>query len=195
MGQEAFLNLLVVQLQNQDPLDPVTNEDLVAQLATFSSLEQLVAVNENLEEIALLESSLNNSSAIALIGKEITVAGDTITLEDGKASVGSFVLSDSASSVTVEIKDSNGEVVRTIEMGSQGTTLEDVEWDGLDDNGEACEDGTYTFTVSATGEEGTVITSELYARVKVDGITYADGYAYVLSGDYAYVLSDIIEVH
>ena len=194
LGQEAFLELLVVQLQNQDPLDPVTNEDLVAQLATFSSLEQLVAVNENLEEIALLETSMNNSEAVNLIGKQITVSGDLITLKDGEASTPSFVLEDSATSVTVEIRNSDGIVVRTMELGSLDTSLQEVEWDGLDNNGEALEDGTYTYSVTASGEDGLPVSADQYCRVLVEGVTFSDGYAYLISGDYAYVLSDIIEV-
>ncbi len=194
LGQSDFLQLLVMQLQNQDPMDPVKNADFVAQLATFSSLEQLVGINSALEELSLLESSINNSQAVNLIGKQITVLGDSIKLSGGTATRASFVLDGTAESVTVTINDKNGTAVRTIELGVKEAGQHEVYWDGLDDAGQEMSDGAYTFSVTAKGEEDAVLTTTLLADVLVEGITFSDGYVYLVSGDHKYLLSDVAEV-
>ncbi|HUX07030.1 MAG TPA: FlgD immunoglobulin-like domain containing protein [Acidobacteriota bacterium] len=194
LGQTEFLQLLVMQLQNQDPMDPVKNADFVAQLATFSSLEQLVNINSTLTELGMLESSINNSQAVNLIGKQITVLGDSIALSGGNASRASFVLNEAAESVTVKINDSSGTAVRTIELGGKEAGQHEVFWDGLNDAGEAVSDGNYTFSVTAKGEEDATLTLTLFANVLVEGITFSDGYVYLISGDQKYLLSDVAEV-
>jgi flagellar basal-body rod modification protein FlgD len=195
LGQADFLQLLVTQLQNQDPTDPIKNEDFIAQLATFSSLEQLVNINSSLESLSLLESSINNSQAVNLIGKEVTVQGDAIRVSDGEASRGCFYLDEPAAKVTVTITDENGVVVRTIEMGAQAAGDEiEVKWDGLDNNGEAVGDGTYNYSVTAVDDEGAEVSSTSFTQVLVEGITFQNGYVYLVSGDQYYLLSDVLDV-
>src|ERR1700754_527009 len=80
MGQEAFLKLLVAQLQNQDPLNPQDNYEFVAQLAQFSSLEQTIGINDRLDQLALQSQGLQNTETIALVGKQVTVKGNIVTL-------------------------------------------------------------------------------------------------------------------
>ena len=80
LGQEAFLKLLVAQLQNQDPLNPQENYEFVAQLAQFSSLEQSIGINDRLDQLALQNQGLQNSQIVSLVGKEATVKGDIVTL-------------------------------------------------------------------------------------------------------------------
>jgi flagellar basal-body rod modification protein FlgD len=194
LGQNEFLQLLVMQLQNQDPMEPVKNEDFIAQLATFSSLEQLTQINSSLTDLGLLQSSINNSQAVNLIGKQITVLGDTIQLSGGQAGRSSFVLDDSAQKVTVTISDANGTAVRTIELGAREAGQQEVVWDGLDDAGNALGDGEYTFSVSAEDEEGAEVTSTTFSDVLVQGITFQDGYVYLVAGGQRYLLSDVAEV-
>ncbi|MGD8888475.1 MAG: flagellar hook capping FlgD N-terminal domain-containing protein, partial [Desulfobacterales bacterium] len=78
LDKDDFLNLLITQLQNQDPLKPTDSVEFTAQLAQFSSLEQLSNVNENLKLLQNFQASINNSQAVALIGKEITAKGNSI---------------------------------------------------------------------------------------------------------------------
>ncbi|MBU8911758.1 MAG: flagellar hook assembly protein FlgD, partial [Desulfobacterales bacterium] len=72
MGKDDFLKMMIAQLQHQDPLNPLDGTDFTAQLAQFSSLEQLSNMNTQLETLGLYQSSLNNAQSISLIGKEIT---------------------------------------------------------------------------------------------------------------------------
>ena len=195
MGKMDFLNLLVVQMQNQDPLEPMKNEQFLAQLAQFSSLEQMVNMNETLTNLSLLQSSINNSQAVNLIGKSITVLGDSLRIEGGSASHGSFSLAGEAESVTVTVKDGNGAAVRTVELGSMGTGNHDFAFDGCDAEGNALADGDYTFEVTAVDADGNALSVSTFADVVVEGISFSDGLVYLIAGSGRYLLSDIAEVH
>ena len=83
LDKDAFLELLITQLQNQDPLNPTDSVEFTAQLAQFSSLEQLNNVNDNLEQLQNFQASINNSQAVALIGKDITANGNFLQLTNG----------------------------------------------------------------------------------------------------------------
>ena len=77
LGKDTFLRLLTTQLQNQDPLNPMANEDFIAQLAQFSSLEQLQGVNTQLEGLAMINTSMNNASMVNLLGQEVVAVSDS----------------------------------------------------------------------------------------------------------------------
>lgn len=194
MGQNDFLHLLVVQLQNQDPLEPVKNEQFVAQLAQFSSLEQLVNINDSLTGLHMLESSINNSQAVNLIGKKITVSGNSLMVQDGQQARGSFVLDGTADSVTVTVQDESGATVRTLELGSKAAGSHEFLFDGRDDAGTELPDGNYTFTIKALGEDGKELNAATFADVIVEGITFCEGYVYLIAGGQRYMLSEITEV-
>ena len=191
MGKMDFLNLLVVQMQNQDPMEPMKNEQFLAQLAQFSSLEQMVNMNETLTGLSLLQASINNSQAVNLIGKSITVLGNSIRIEAGDTS---FSLAGEAESVTVTVKDGNGATVRTVELGPRGAGNHDFAFDGRDAEGNALEDGDYTFEVTAVDADGESFSVSTFTDVVVEGISFSDGLVYLIAGGGRYLLSDIAEV-
>ena len=115
LDRDAFLSLLITQLQNQDPLNPTDSVEFTAQLAQFSSLEQLGNVNENLEQLQNFQASINNSQAVALIGKEITANGNSLILASGQPAGCDFKLDGDASMVVVSIYDPTGEFVKSFE--------------------------------------------------------------------------------
>ncbi|MBW1702547.1 MAG: flagellar hook assembly protein FlgD, partial [Deltaproteobacteria bacterium] len=82
LGKDAFLNLLVTQLRHQDPLSPMESTQFTAQLAQFSSLEQLSSVNENLGILRIYQASINNSQAVGFIGKTVKASGDSVYLTE-----------------------------------------------------------------------------------------------------------------
>jgi flagellar basal-body rod modification protein FlgD len=194
MGQNEFLQLLVTQMQNQDPLDPMRNEEFIAQLAQFSALEQMVNMNSTLVTLTMLESSINNSQAVNLIGKRITVEGDGFKISAGQAPPMAFSLEEAAKSVTVKVLNSSGEAVRSVELGSLEAGRHDFIFDGRDDAGNALADGDYSLQVVATGEEGEMLGATKFIEVKVDGVTFVDGIVYLIAGGQKYCLSDITEV-
>lgn len=182
-GTEDFLNLLLVQLENQDPTDPLDTNELTSQLCTISQVEQAIITNDYLEKLTLYNSSVNNSQALSCIGKTITAEGNSISLSDGTADEISFELSDDAAQVYVTIYDADGEEVTTIDCGGLSSGTNSVTWNGLDNNGDTPSDGTYTFEVSAHDTDGSSVEATTTVTANVTGVTYRDGVAYLVTED------------
>jgi flagellar basal-body rod modification protein FlgD len=153
LGKDDFLQLLVTQLQNQDPLNPSDPTEFTAQLAQFSSLEQLFSVNENLAEMSTSNCELERLSALSLIGREVVAEGSDFHL--GKESLGlGYRLEQPASEVKLYLKDQNGRTVATLEADELAAGDHFLAWDGTDENGQVVPSGDYTLMVSALcGEE------------------------------------------
>lgn len=170
LGKTAFLELMMAQLQHQDPLNPVADTDFTAQLAQFSSLEQLTNINTGVETLNTGTERQQMLEAVSFIGKEITAAGNSLSKKDGKISSLSFELSEAAADVTVNIFDSNGNIVDTIEMGQLQSGSYDVDWDGQDENGSELADGVYLVFMGAENAEGNPIMVSPEATGIVEGV-------------------------
>ena len=154
-GQDDFLNLFLAQMKHQDPLNPMDSHEFTAQLAQFSSLEQLFNVNEHLE--AMIDAGEKNTQyqAIDFIGKEVVVGGDILSLEDGKSAKGRFSL-DTAAQVSAAIYDETGKPVRHLDLGELSPGQREFSWDGKDNDGHMLEPGVYGFEVMAESEDGLI---------------------------------------
>jgi len=168
-GKDDFLKMMVAQLQNQDPLNPLDGTDFTAQLAQFSSLEQLTNTNAQLETLALYQSSLNNAQSVSFIGKEITAKGNIIKV-DGTSTDLTYNLSEGAQKVVVSIYDEGGNFVDTLELGSQQEGENSVTWDSS-----AVAAGDYTFDVSASDADGNVVSAYTMITGKVTGVSFEEG--------------------
>jgi len=175
MGRNEFLKLLVTQLEHQDPTDPMKDEDFVAQLAQFSSLEQLTNISEGV-------SSMNQSSdkghmleAVNFLGKQVSAEGSQISKEDGSISSVSFSLEEHAASVNVNIFDSRGNIVRTIESGAQQAGRHTIRWDGLDYTGSQVPDGVYSLGIRAAGMNGEPLPVDTAVSGTVAGVKHSGG--------------------
>lgn len=198
VGHDEFLQLLVTQMQNQDPLEPITNEDFLAQLAQFSSLEQLTDINAGTQTGLLLQQSVTNSLAPSLIGKDVLIDASTVEIAGGTPVDVHYQL-DGEGIVEVQIADADGNPVRTLEItGDEGLPLaegdHDFTWDGLDDAGEPVPDGDYTFTVSAKDGSGNAVPVTSWLRGRVEGVRFAGGGAWVIIGRMEFTLADIVEI-
>ena len=194
LGKEDFLKLLVAQLNNQDPLNPMDSADFTAQLAQFSSLEQLTNMNKSLDYLLLYQTSMNNAQAVNFIGSTVKASGNSISVEDGTSDQVQFDLAGDAAEVNVFIYDSSDNLIKTINCGSLSNGDQSMEWDGTNDGGETVSDGTYTFEVSAADAGGETIKASTYMTVEVTGVIFKEGNAYLLAGDLEISMSDVIEV-
>jgi len=182
LGKEDFLTLLVEQLKHQDPLNPLESTEFTAQLAQFSSLEQLFGMNENLTGIQEMLYSQNKENLLELIGKTVKADNNTILVRDSSLVSGSYMLEEGAD-VTISIYDSNGIEIRKLYPGRQDAGEYNVIWDGKDNSGEMVEDGTYTFEVIAKDDAGNYVTSSTYTSGEVTGVTYQYAIPYLKIGD------------
>ena len=194
LGKDDFMNLLVAQLQNQDPLNPMDSTAFTSQLAEFSSLEQLANVNENLEYLQMYQSSINNAQAVSFIGKDIDALGNSIQLEGGETEEIHFELSQDSSSVFINIYDEAGSLVKYIENGPLREGKQSVEWDGTDNGGNTLYEGIYKFEVMAVDVNGDKVQTATYISDRVTGVTFKDGVTYLLAGGMIIPIGDVIEV-
>lgn len=146
--QDRFLTLLVTQMKNQDPLNPMDNAQVTSQMAQLSTVSGIDKLNATLQ--ALSDSMTPNQAlqAATMIGHGVLVTGGGIDLSGGKG-YGGVDLAQKADNVTITINDSAGALVRKISLGSQAAGTVNWQWDGLNQAGTAAPDGAYKFTVSA----------------------------------------------
>ncbi|GAF69083.1 unnamed protein product, partial [marine sediment metagenome] len=193
LGRNEFLTLLVAQLKHQDPLNPMESTEFTAQLAQFSSLEQLFDINDNLEILQGAEDSQRLENLLDYIGKEIKSSDSTITLNNGKAFGGSYTLEETGN-VIISIFDTEGSEIRTIYRDDQEAGEHNVDFDGKDNYGYRVPDGYYSFSVQAFDNEGFSIEVSTGLSGLVTAVTYQGGIPYLMVGDHLINPESVTEV-
>ncbi|HZQ62046.1 MAG TPA: flagellar hook assembly protein FlgD [Casimicrobiaceae bacterium] len=159
-ASDRFLTLLVTQLKNQDPLNPLDNAQITSQLAQLSTVSGINQLNTTLSQLSASMDAKQYLQAASLVGHSVVADGNAMTLADKKAT-GAFELGDDADRVTVQVKDPSGQIVRTIDLGAQSAGVVTFDWDGANDSGAAMNDGKYTLAVSASSSGKTVTATPL----------------------------------
>jgi flagellar basal-body rod modification protein FlgD len=183
LGKEAFLTMMVAQLKNQDPLNPLDGTDFTAQLAEFSSLEQQITMNTNLNSIL---ETLNNSSAndnlFDYMGKTIKSDGNPVSLVKGEVASGGTFQLDEPASITVVVYDSNGNAVRKMSSGSEliKAGVYNIDWNGKNDEGYTVPDGEYTYKVKALNADSEFTDVSTQTKGTVSGLTSYYGKTYLV---------------
>jgi len=153
LSSTSFLNLLVSELQNQDPLDATSTTDFVNQLSSYANFTEQQAINSSMTSLASSFSSLVTLNSVNYIGHTVEAKADTATLSNGSATFG-YSLSAAASNVSISIKDSSGNTVWT-GSGTGNSGANSFTWDGKDSSGTQLSDGgQYTISVTATDSAG-----------------------------------------
>ncbi|WP_068605663.1 flagellar hook assembly protein FlgD, partial [Pseudomonas sp. BIOMIG1BD] len=176
LGKDAFLKLLVTQLKNQNPLDPQDNSAFVAQLAQFSTLEGITTLNDSVNSITGNYKSSQALQASSLVGRSVIVQSGTTQVDTSKSMTGSVTIPASVSSVTMTITDKDGNIVKTIDMGSQKAGNASFVWDGTKTDGTKAAPGNYSFKASTTIDgKGTALVTYLPATVNSVTISQTGG--------------------
>lgn len=196
--KEEFLHLLVTQLKNQNPLNPIEPENFATQLAQFSALEQLLNINSTLkegkDEDIFLTQAISNSMAANLIGKSIKALGDTIYHISGNSEKINFMLDRDAENVIVEISDVNGMVIKKIVANKLKEGENWVEWDGEDVNGLPASSGNYVINIIARDNSDNNVGVIKYITGKVEAVRFVDGRAYLIVNGGEIDISNVSEV-
>lgn len=177
--EDRFLTLLVTQLQNQDPLNPMDNAQVTSQMAQLSTVTGINQLNNTLLALSGQMDVSQSMQAAGLIGKDVLVPGTKISVgvdADGVHATpfGVDMISE-ASNVVVTITDAAGNVVRNIDLGNQPVGVISVDWDGKNDAGTDVTAGAYTFTVKATDANAQVVSADALTYGKVGSVAYTSG--------------------
>jgi len=186
IGQDEFLQMLVTQLKNQDPLDPMSNEDFAVNLAQFSQLERLVSIDQKLGKDS---GSGGISSYAGYLGNEVTINSDKVDVSGGDAGQAVFSLLNASSSVQVELLDPSGAVAKSIDLGSQQSGKHRVDLTDLD-----IPNGQYTVRAVAQSASGESSPVKTYAAGVVTGFI-PGAEPTLLIGDREIAPSDILQVN
>jgi flagellar basal-body rod modification protein FlgD len=195
LGKDDFLKLLAVQLEYQDPLNPMENTEFIAQMAQFSTLEGITNMQSSLTKMSDQILNMNNTNVTGLIGKEVKVFGDEVRFDGASQVELGFLLKNDAHNVNVTVTDSSGNVVRTLAAANSPAGANLVSWDGKDASGNPVAPGEYKFAVDATTIDGAKIESQTVMTDVVDGVVYEEGVPYLIIGDLMARMSDVLEVY
>ncbi len=152
LGKNEFLNLLVAQLNNQNPLEPQGNGEFIAQLAQFSTVEGVEKLNTSMESLLSGYQSSQALQASSLVGRKVIVPSEKAVVDTSETFKASAVLPVSSSNVYVNVYDSSGASVNRINLGQQSAGSVSFMWDGKDSSGNLMPPGTYRFEAQATYE-------------------------------------------
>ena len=197
-SKDEFLKLLIVQLKNQDPMDPMKSGDFSVQLAQFSQLEQLISIKEALEKgqesDMLLNQAYTNTMSATFIGKSIRALGDAFNHVSEDTENIYFTLESYAEDIQVEIKNSNGVVIKTITAKNLKQGENTIIWDGKENSGIDASSGTYTFDVYAKDASQQDVDVNKYILGRVEGVKFSEGVPYFIVNGDLISLSAISEV-
>ncbi len=169
MGKNDFLTLLVAQLKNQDPLNPDEPTEFTAQLAQFSSLEQLTNLNQSMENMATSNANSDRFATLQTIGKNVIYQDNTFSYSGQNGAQLGYQLDGQATEVTLTIKQ-NGSIIKTLHGTELSKGNHIIDWDGLTENGTDADRGTYTVSVSVKTEEGTSVAASPLIQSQVTGV-------------------------
>jgi flagellar basal-body rod modification protein FlgD len=195
LGKDQFMRLMLTQMQNQDPTAPVDNQQMIAQMAQFSTLELMQRTEQTMSALLMAQAASNQQQAISLVGKDVVIKADEIDVKrDETPPPISMQLPEATSALDITIVDENGKEVRHIKAGSQAAGPFSVAWDGRDDNGNPVPEGKYKVRVNAINKDGKDMSVEPERVFHVDGILFEDGIARIRTGDRILSMSDVVEV-
>lgn len=194
VGKDAFLQLLVAQLEHQDPLSPMDNTEFTAQLAQFSALEQMTAINTGVQSLLASQDTASKLQATSFIGKEIQADGNSTHVRQGGASPLAYTLTDASANTVITITNDAGQTVRTLTEVNQPAGAQELPWQGLDDLGNPLPEGTYQFTVTATDGAGVPVEVNTFLRGIVEGVEFDGSKALLMVGGNPVDLDSVVSV-
>jgi flagellar basal-body rod modification protein FlgD len=174
LGQTEFLDLMVAQLKNQDPFKPMENGDFIAQMAQFSSVSGLNKLQSSFDTLANSLQSNQALQASTLVGRAVLVPSDQAVLNQNGSVKGILDLQQSTPNITLSVLDSNGELVKTVQLGTHPAGEVPFVWDGTNNNGEKMPSGKYKLVADAQGPDSRFSVDTLITA-PVESVTIGNG--------------------
>ena len=166
----TFYTLLVTQLTNQDPMNPLSNQDLSAQLAQFSTASGIQSMQQSMATLTAQLAQTQGLQAANLVGQTVVFDNNSVSLPASGTAAGGFTLASAAQNVQVQVVNSAGQTVSTLQLGALPTGVQTFTWDGTTSNGQQAPAGNYTFNVSATDGTGQSVAAVPFGTGKVQSV-------------------------
>ncbi|MFP4528276.1 MAG: flagellar hook assembly protein FlgD [Candidatus Kapaibacterium sp.] len=189
VGRDEFLKLLTMQLKSQNPLKPYDNQEFASQLAQFSQLEQLSDIRSLMEDQAksnaFLSQTISNTALPGMLGKTAKAISDRVHFDGEYPAAMGYTLQQGAASGELVIYDTNGSVVRSVDLDSLDLTAGEhtYMWDGEDDAGDICDEGTYFFEIRGKDGSGAEINAQTFTRGEIESVRFkSEGTVLVIDG-------------
>jgi flagellar basal-body rod modification protein FlgD len=189
LGQDEFMTMLLAQLKNQDPLNPMDGKDFAAQLAQFSSLQQLSNLNTTMSSLPTYLKAFSNTQMVSMIGNDAVAKGNVINVS-GSATTIPFNLPSDIQSGTIKIYNENGAQVGTADLGSLKSGLNSIAW-----NTSGVSIGKYTFEIAAKDKNGNAVSAETLISGKVTGASFKNDKAYLTINGQDVVFTDVVAIN
>jgi len=194
LGKDDFLKLLLVELQHQDPTEPMDSEKILSQTSQLATLESAQNTNDALEKLAASLGSSQQFSTIAAIGKTADLGSNAIGYDEGTTTTFEMYFPDEVAAGTLEILDSSGNIISTIGIEPNAAGVYQFGWDGMLSNGTAAESGVYYVTASYTNGDGTPLTTSM-GSYPIESVRFEEGETLVKVGSSYVPLAQIKEIY
>ena len=196
LGKNEFMELMIAQLNNQNPLEPQDNGEFISQLAQFSSLEEMQGLTSTVEDVASQFRSSQALQASAMVGKTVLAPSEIGILgADGTIS-GTIEVPASTGGLRVSIQSLSGELIRQMDLGSAEAGIQSFSWDGKDGNGNALPQGSYRIVAEASYTDGTEQLATMVSA-NVDSVSLGSNGSITLNlaGMGSIALSDVQQIN
>ncbi|MCK9472966.1 FlgD immunoglobulin-like domain containing protein [Sulfurimonas sp.] len=194
LDKDDFMTLLLVELQNQDPTEPMDSEKILTQTSQLATLEATENTNKALSDLA---ASLGNSqqfSTISAIGKTADIGSNAIVFDEGSDTTFEVYFPDDIDRGNVEILDVNGNVIKTLDVGTNPKGVYQFTWDGTDANGNQVKSGIYYATASYKNPNGDDLTTRVGAY-PIESVKFEGNETYFKVGSNYVSLADVKEIY
>ncbi len=193
---DEFLTLMLAQIENQDPLDPMDNGEFLTQLAQIEAAGGIADLQQSTNDVVNALQSSQALQASSMVGRSVVVPSDVSNLNNGRLG-GSVAVAEEADRVDVRIYNASGSLVRTIDLGAQPQGVAGFSWDGTDESGTSLPDGQYAIESTAWYSSGTTEALSTMASARVESVTIgggSQGIALNLDGLGSWRMSDVVQI-
>ena len=194
LGKDDFMTLLLVELQHQDPTEPMDSEKILTQTSQLAGLEASENTNKALEDLALSLGSSQQFSTIAAIGKTADLGSDAISHDEGSVSTFEVYFPSDIEQGTLNITDLEGNVISTIDVGTNSAGVYKFDWDGLTSAGNPAESGIYRVNADYSTPDGQTLNTRLGAY-PIESVRFENGSTLVKVGSSYVPLEQVVEVY
>jgi flagellar basal-body rod modification protein FlgD len=196
LDKDAFMKLMLTQMKYQDPTNPMQNHEMAAQLAQFSTLEQMSNINKTLDAMKSNQKPQTDFQALNFIGKRVSGDSSKLVRSNGdKFHDFNFELMNEAAEVSVQVKDAEGNTIRTLKATNQKKGQNSISWNGLNEDGAAARPGEYRFVIEAKNTAGAKVVAKTQFDGKITGLNFTNSGPILMVGNQTIKMQDVKKIY